>query len=71
MAITFLPSGEIQLKMRFGELKFEGHHLLSLVGRGEIVLMTPLFVGSDRGEVEGLSNAGLRPLSRRRITGFG
>ncbi|MHA7130712.1 DUF3500 domain-containing protein [Algoriphagus namhaensis] len=52
-------------------LKFEGHHLsINLSVAGDSYAMTPLFVGSDPGEVEVTQYAGLRPLSKEEDYGF-
>lgn len=52
-------------------LKFEGHHLsINLSVAGDSFSMTPLFVGSDPGEVEVTQYAGLRPLSKEEDYGF-
>lgn len=52
-------------------LKFEGHHLsINLSVAGDSYSMTPLFVGSDPGEVEVTQYAGLRPLSKEEDYGF-
>ncbi len=51
--------------------KFEGHHLsINLTVAGDEYSMTPLFVGSDPGEVEVTQYAGLRPLSKEEDYGF-
>jgi hypothetical protein len=52
-------------------LKFEGHHLsINLSVAGDTYSMTPLFVGSDPGEVEVTQYSGLRPLSKEEDYGF-
>lgn len=52
-------------------LKFEGHHLsLNITAAGDLISMTPLFMGSDPALVEATQYAGLRPLSKEEDYGF-
>jgi hypothetical protein len=52
-------------------LKFEGHHLsINITAAGDLITMTPLFMGSDPAIVEDTQYAGLRPLSKEEDYGF-
>ncbi len=52
-------------------LKFEGHHLsINITAAGDLITMTPLFLGSDPAVVEVTQYAGLRPLSKEEDYGF-
>lgn len=52
-------------------LKFEGHHLsINITTAGDLITMTPLFMGSDPAIVEDTQYAGLRPLSKEEDYGF-
>ena len=52
-------------------LKFEGHHLsINITAAGDLITMTPLFMGSDPAIVEATQYAGLRPLSKEEDYGF-
>ena len=52
-------------------LKFEGHHLsINVTAAGDLITMTPLFMGSDPAIVEDTQYAGLRPLSKEEDYGF-
>lgn len=52
-------------------LKFEGHHLsINITAAGDLITMTPLFLGSDPAIVEATQYAGLRPLSKEEDYGF-